>query len=105
MKFLSFTTYNIEKMADIAKANDKLGKNPPKGYKILKAYACMANPFPGTVLARGDGVSVTLIECDSDEAMATATLEMTLAGATVNRIPVFELPTGDAHETIEKLKI
>jgi hypothetical protein len=36
--------------------------------------------------------------------MAAASLEMTLAGATVNRIPVMEVSTGEAEGTVEKLK-
>jgi hypothetical protein len=104
MKFLSFTTFNIDKLAEVAKAADKLGKNPPEGYKLLAMFSCQANPFSGTELARGDMVSVSIIESDSAEAMATANLEMTLAGATINRIPVMEIPTGDAEGTVEKLK-
>ena len=104
MKFITFTTYNIDKLAEVAQAADKLGKNPPEGYKILAMYACLANPFPGTELARGDMVSVSITECDSAEALTAANLEMTFAGATVNRIPVMEIPTGKAEGTVEKLK-
>jgi hypothetical protein len=104
MKFLSFTTFNISKLGEVAQAADKLGKNPPEGYKILAMYSCQANPFTGTELARGDMVSVSIIESDSAEAMASASLEMMMAGATVNRIPVMEIPTGDAEGTVEKLK-
>ena len=104
MKFLSFTTFNIDKLAEVAQAADKLGKNPPEGYKLLALYSCQANPFAGTELARGDMVSVSIIESDSAEAMAAASLEMTIAGATINRIPVMEIPTGDAEGTVEKLR-
>jgi len=37
--------------------------------------------------------------------MAAVSLEMTLAGATTNRIPVMEVSTGEAEGTAEKLKI
>lgn len=104
MKFLSLTTYNIDKLAEVAKAADKLAANPPAGYKILSMYSCQANPFPGTELPQGTMVTVSIIECDSAESMAAASLEMTLAGATVNRIPVMEITTGDAEGTVEKLK-
>ena len=104
MKFLSFTTFNVSKLAEVAQAADKLGKNPPEGYKILAMYSCQANPFTGTELARGDMVSVSIMEINSAEAMASASLEMTMAGATVNRIPLMEIPTGDAEGTVEKLK-
>ena len=104
MKFLSFSTFNIDKLAEVAQAADNLGKNPPEGYKLLAMYSFQGNPFPGTEHARGDMVSVSIIESDSAEAMASANLQMTLAGATINRIPVMEIPTGDAEGTVDKLK-
>jgi hypothetical protein len=104
MKFLSITTYNIDKLSEIAQAADNLGKNPPEGYKLLAMYSCQGNPFPGMELERGDMVSVSIIESESAEAMASANLQLVLAGATVNRIPVMEIPTGDAEGTVEKLK-
>ena len=105
MKFLSFTTYNIDKLAEIAKAADKLAANPPEGYKILAMYSCQANPFPGLELPQGTMVTASIIECENAEAMAAASLEITLAGATVNRIPVMEVSTGGAEETVQKLKV
>jgi hypothetical protein len=104
MKFLSITTYNIDKLTEIAQAADNLGKNPPEGYKLLAMYSCQGNPFPGIELDRGDMVSVSIIESDSAESMASANLQLVLAGATVNRIPVMEIPTGGAEGTVEKLK-
>jgi hypothetical protein len=104
MKFLSFTTYNIDKLAEVAKAADKLAKNPPEGYKLLAMYSCQANPFPGIELLSGDMVTVSIVECDSAEALAAANLEIMFAGASVNRIPVMEISTGDAEGTVNKLK-
>ncbi len=105
MKFLNFTTYHIDKLAEIVKVSDKLGANPPEGYKLLAVYSCLANPFPGVENPQGTIVSVSVIECDNAEALASATLEMQLAGGTVNRIPVLEIPTSGAEETVERLKV
>lgn len=104
MKFLSFTTFNIDKLAEVAKAADKIAKNPPEGYNLLAMYSCQANPFPGIERPIGTMVTVSIIECDNAEAMAAASLEMTLAGASINRIPVMEVLTGEAEGTVEKLK-
>jgi len=104
MKFLSFTTYHIDKLTEVVKAADKLAANPPEGYKILTMYACQANPFPGIELPPGTLVSASIVECESAEAMAAASLELTFAGATVNRIPVMEVQSGEAEGTVEKLK-
>ena len=105
MKFLSFVTFNVDKLAECAQAADRLGKNPPEGYKLLAMYSCQANPFSGKELERGDMVSVSVIECDSAEALAAANLEMTLAGATVNRIPVLQISAGEAEGTVDELKM
>jgi len=105
MKFISFVTFNVDRLADVAKAADKLGKNPPEGYKLLAMYSCQANPFSGIELERGDMTTVSIVECDSAEALAAANLEMTLAGATVNRIPVLQISAGEAEGTVDELKM
>ncbi len=105
MKFLSVTTYNIDKLAELTQAADKLAKNPPEGYHLLAMYSCQANPFPGVDLPPGTMTTISIVECSDAGAMAAANLELTLAGASVNRVPVLEIPTGDAEETVEKLKM
>ena len=104
MKFIGVTTYNIKDLAEVAKAADKLGKNPPEGYKLLAMYSCQAAPFSGMELQQGDMVTLSVVECDSDQAMAAANLEMTIAGATVNRIPVLQMSAGEAERTVDELK-
>ena len=71
---------------------------------LLAMYSCQSNPFPGVELPPGTMVTASISECESAEAMASAALEITLAGGTVNRIPVLEISTGGAEETVEKLK-
>ena len=105
MKFLSINTYHIDKLGDAAKATAKLNANPPEGYKILAIYSCLANPFPGVELPPGTMVTVSVLESDNAESLASASIEMTLAGVNVNRIPVMEVPVGEIEETVEKLKV
>ena len=105
MKFLSINTYHIDRLGDAAKATAKLNANPPEGYKILAIYSCLANPFPGVELPPGTMVTVSVLESDNAESLASASIEMTLAGVNVNRIPVMEVPTGEVEETVEKLKM
>ena len=105
MKFLSINTYHIDKLGDAAKATAKLNANPPEGYKILAIYSCLANSFPGVELPPGTMVTVSVLESDNAESLASAALEMTLAGVNVNRIPVMEVATGEVEETVERLKV
>ena len=105
MKFLAFTTYHVDKLGDLAKALDKLAANPLEDYKILKMYSCLANPFPGVDLPPGTMVGVSIIESNNAESLASASIEMTLAGVNVNRIPVMEVAVGEVEETVERLKV
>jgi len=105
MKFLAFTTYHVDKLGDLAKALDKLAANPLEDYKILKMYSCLANPFPGVDLPPGTMVGVSIIESNNAESLASSALELTLAGATINRFPVLEVATGAVEDTVEKLKV
>ncbi len=105
MKFISINTYHIDKLGDAAKATAKLNANPPEGYKILAIYSCLANPFPGVELPPGTMVTVSVLESDNAESLASAAIEMTLAGVNVNRIPVMEVPVGEVEETVERLKV
>jgi hypothetical protein len=50
-------------------------------------------------------VTVSVLECDNAESMASAALELTLAGLNVNRIPVMEVSAGEIEETVERLKV
>jgi hypothetical protein len=50
-------------------------------------------------------VTVSVLESDNAESLASAAIEMTLAGVNVNRIPVMEVPTGEVEETVEILKV
>ena len=105
MKFLAFSTYHVDKIEELVKVSDKLAANPREDYKILAMYSCLANPFPGVDLPQGTMVVASILESDSAEAMASAALEMTLAGAKIERIPVMEVPTGEAEQTVEKLRV
>jgi hypothetical protein len=105
MKFLSINTYPVEKLSEAAIATDKLAKNPPKDYKILATYGCMGNPFPGAQLPPGTIIAVSIIESDNAESLASASLEMLLAGVNVNRVPIIDISPGKAEETTGKMKI
>ena len=105
MKFLSVNTYSVEKLSEAVKATDKLAKNPPEDYKIIATYSCMGNPFPGAALPPGTLISISIIESDNAVSLASASLEMVLAGVTVNRIPILDVTPGEAEETTEKLKV
>ena len=50
-------------------------------------------------------VTISVLECDSAESLAAAAMEMTRAGVNINRIPVMEVSTGVAEETVERLKV
>ncbi len=90
MKFLVFSMVNATKAAEVAQANDKAAKMP--GRKVLAQYICMGMAFAG--LPPNTMLGISVVEYESNEAMAAGQYPMTLAGATVWAVPVLEMPVG-----------
>jgi hypothetical protein len=92
MKFLSFSMVDVAKAADIAQVSDKVWASPPPGIKALAAYTCQGIAFsgqpPNTLL------TISVIEAESNEAMAEVDYPMALAGTNSWNVPVLELPVG-----------
>ncbi len=102
MKFLTITMFDVAKAADIAKASDKLMANQPQGYKLLTQYVCLAPPFPG--VPPNTLVGLNISEVDSAEAMSAVTYPVMLAGATIYRAPILELPVAASAEVEKKYR-
>ena len=90
MKFLMFTMCPTAKIAELAQIADKVAKTP--GQKTLAQYACQGLAFdgqpPNTTLA------VTVVEVESNEALAATQYPMGLAGVSTWAVPVLEIPVG-----------
>jgi hypothetical protein len=100
MKFIVFCMYDVAKMGEVAKASDKNAKIP--GQKLLAVYACLGKAFDGvppTTL-----VSISVRETESDDALAAALFNLTLAGATAWAVPVMEGKVGNTVAEVEKLQ-
>ena len=102
MKFLSFATFDVAKVAEVAKASDKLEASPPPGTKTLASYVCQGIPFAG--LPPNTLVSFDIIEAESNEALAAVNYPLALAGASIWNVPILELPIVGAAEVERKLK-
>jgi len=100
MKFLMFAMYDAAKTADVAAASDKISSTP--GLEILGGYVCMGIPFPG--FPENTLLTVSVVEVESSEAMATAAYPLALAGATVWHVPVLEVATGGGGEAEKKYR-
>ena len=103
MKFLVFAMNDVAKMADVAQAWDKIQANPPAGTKTLATYICQGIPFAGTVPPNAT-VGISVVEAESNEAIATNTYPMALAGATVWYVPVLEIPAGRGAQTEKQFR-
>jgi hypothetical protein len=102
MKFLRFVMMDVDKAADVAQAGDKMMASNPSGIKISASYACQGIAFPGAPLHTV--VAVQIVEAESNEAIATSTWSIELAGATIWDVPVLELPVAGAAEVEKKLR-
>lgn len=92
MKFISISMFDTAKAADVAAASDKVAKIP--GVKLLNQYVCQGMLFPG--VPANTMVVVTVIEAESNEALAAHNYPVVLAGATSWNVPVLEMDAGQA---------
>jgi len=94
--------YDAAKTAEIAAASDKIWASPPPGIKPLASYVCLGMPFPG--IPPNSLVTVGIGEAESDEALAAVTYPLMLAGATIHRVPILEVPIGGGVEAEKKYR-
>jgi len=90
MKFLMFAMCDEAKVAELAQIADKVAKTP--GQKTIAQYACQGIPFAG--LPPNTMLAITVIEADSNEALAATQYPMGLAGISTWAVPVLEIPVG-----------
>ncbi len=102
MKFLQFVTMDVAKAAEVARASDKVWASPPPGVKMLADYVCLGMPFPG--LPPNTMVSIGVIEAESAEALAAVTYPPALAGASINNVPIMEMPVAGVAEVEKKYR-
>ena len=102
MKFVVMSVWDVDKAAELGKLSDKLSATPPSGYKLLAQYVCLAHPVSG--IQSGKGVSITVCEADSAEALAAVTYPSMLAGAEINTVPVIDMPIGSVAEVEKKAR-
>jgi len=89
MKFMSLVVYPVEKTAEIAVATDKVWTSQPRERRPESSYVLMCVPFD---IPPNSLVSVTISESDSAETIAARVYPIMLAGATVNIIPLLDVP-------------
>ena len=102
MKFLTFTMYDVAKTAEVAQASDKVMANLPQGVELSAQYVCLAQPFPG--LPPNTLVTVSIGDAESAEALAAVSYPMLLAGASIHRVPILEVPVGGGVETERRFR-
>jgi len=102
MKFVVMSVWDVSKAAELAKISDKVAAAPPPGYKGLAQYVCLAQPFSG--IPPGKGVTISVCEADSSEAIAAALYPSMLAGADINTVPVIDMPIGGMTDVEKKAR-
>ena len=100
MKFLVFIMYDVAKTAEMGAVGDKVANTP--GINALAQYVCLGIPFPG--VPPNTLVGVVIEEAESAEAIAAASYPVMMAGATVHRVPIMEVPVGGGAETERKYR-
>ena len=86
----------------MTQAADKTWASPPPGIKLLAQWVCLGIPVPQG-LPPNTVVVVAAIEAESEEALVATAYPLAVAGATVWRVPIMEVPVGGAVEVTERL--
>lgn len=92
MKFLTINMTEVAKIPAVIQASDKVWATPPPGIKVEASYVCLGTPFPG--VPPNTMVSFSIVEAESAEAIAAVSYPTMLAGATIHRVPILEMPVG-----------
>ncbi len=95
MKFMTMSVYPVAKAAEVAAASDKVWAGRSQEGQPPSAYVLMTVPFP---VPPNSLVVVTIGESESAEEMAARVYPLMVAGATVDIIPVLEVPLGAGAE-------
>ena len=101
MKFMTMMVYPVAKAAEIAVASDKMWSSQPQEGRPTSAFLMMAVPFD---VPPNSLVAFTIEESDSAESMAARVYPLMLAGATVNIVPLLEVPIGGGSEAEKKYR-
>jgi len=102
MKSVIFAMMDVDKTAEVARANDKVWVSPPPGVKLVASYVCQGLAFPG--VPPNTVVSIRVVEAESNEAIAAVIWPISLAGASVWNVPVLELPAIGVAELEGRLR-
>jgi len=100
MKFLIFSLFDTAKIAELAQVIDKVAKTP--GQKTIAQYACQGIAFSG--LPTNTTLGISVVEVESNEALAATQYPLDLAGISTWAVPVLEVPVGGIVAEEKKLR-
>jgi hypothetical protein len=101
MKFMALSIYPVEKAAEIAAASDQGWASVPRERRPQAVYALLCVPFD---VPPNSMVAFSISEADSADKIAARVYPQMLAGATVNIIPLLEVPVAGSAKFVKKLK-
>ena len=101
MKFMTLSMYPVARAADVAAASDKVWASQSREGMPVSSFVLMAVPFP---VPPNTLVAFSIGESESAETMAARVYPIMLAGASVNIIPLLEVPFGGGQEAEKKYR-
>ena len=102
MKFLTINMTDMANIAAVAQASDKVWASSPPGIKVEASYVCLGTPFPG--VPPNTMVSFSISEVESAEVIAAVSWPMMVAGSTIHRVPILEMPVGAVAKEEKKYR-
>jgi len=102
MKFLTINVTDMANIPAVIQASDKVWATPPPGIKVEASYVCLGTPFPG--VPPNTIVNFSISEVESAEVMATVSYPLMVAGSTIHRVPILEMPVGAVAKEEKKYR-
>jgi hypothetical protein len=102
MKFMTLVVEPVEKAAEVSAAADKVWANVPKGSRPDPIYVMLC--IPKFDVPPNSLVAFTISEAESADAIAARMYPQMLAGATLQAIPLLEVPVVGAAKAEKKYR-
>jgi hypothetical protein len=103
MKFLTLSMWPLEKTAEVSAASDKAWAKLPKERREGSNYILMCHPA-GLDVPPNTMVSIGISEEMSAEEIAASTYPFTLAGGSIQIIPLLEVLMGSGVKADKKYR-
>lgn len=101
MKFMMLSYIPIEKLAEVSATSDRVWTKARRVKRTASTYLLLSVPFD---VPANSHVTFNIFDADSAEEIAAIVYPIQLAGASIDIIPLLEVPVGGTAKAEEKYR-